>query len=608
MNGLIIRKLIFTGDGVKNSEIELKMGVNAITGGSETGKTYMFKSINFMFGKENAPAKIKERKPYSSLYMELETKDQARITIKRELVDRSKIEVYYAPFEKLNNLIPEEYSIYSSAKKSATSFYMKLLGYPNKLYFYSDKKGNTKHFTIRIFLKYFMIDEVRIIDEKLSPIFNSKQYSEHKYEIEVLKFLLTGKNYLTDGNKKKNKGRLKFDNQIELLERIIFENSTLLSEKQEEFNKIQFIDESSENIDELKEQIDELQCEISRLTDVKVELINEINRDNTRKKNIVETKTRFKLLEEQYRSELERYEFIYEGSFLMEQLPERTCPVCENEMTINDIDVEEMYKAFMVESAIINIKKNSLSDSINDLTEEIEDIEFRISQSKHKLKEIQLDIDDLTLNKLRDLKIDFDILIEKEHLASEIKSVREELERLELRKQNLLMSLGNIDEVSDEEIGTDFIENRDELCRLMSKRLEEWEFDNTVNILFDESINDFIVNDKKRSAYGKGYRAIIRVAYALTLFDYLHAKQIGSPGFMIIDSPFTTYTGRDEIVDDDVKVSDNIIKAFYNDVTKKYKNNQIIIMENDRAPENAMIHEIHFTKNNNYGRYGLFQS
>lgn len=53
-----IERLTVTGVGKKDSTIELSNGVNIIYGPSNTGKTYIVKCIDYMFGSDKEPIDI----------------------------------------------------------------------------------------------------------------------------------------------------------------------------------------------------------------------------------------------------------------------------------------------------------------------------------------------------------------------------------------------------------------------------------------------------------------------------------------------------------------------------------------------------------------------
>ena len=50
-----IEKLIVSGPGKPESVVEFKNGVNIICGPSNTGKTYIIKCLDYMFGSEDPP-------------------------------------------------------------------------------------------------------------------------------------------------------------------------------------------------------------------------------------------------------------------------------------------------------------------------------------------------------------------------------------------------------------------------------------------------------------------------------------------------------------------------------------------------------------------------
>ena len=78
------------------------------------------------------------------------------------------------------------------------------------------------------------------------------------------------------------------------------------------------------------------------------------------------------------------------------------------------------------------------------------------------------------------------------------------------------------------------------------------------------------------------------------------------PGFIVLDSPLVTFKGADNI-DQDEAISDDMKEHFYTELSKTAKNRQIIVIENDDPPTEAIenLHFIHFTKDENRGRYGF---
>ena len=62
--GIRLISLALTGTGVPKAEIKFDSGLNVIFGPSDTGKTFIFQCIDFIFGSKKAPKEIEEASQY----------------------------------------------------------------------------------------------------------------------------------------------------------------------------------------------------------------------------------------------------------------------------------------------------------------------------------------------------------------------------------------------------------------------------------------------------------------------------------------------------------------------------------------------------------------
>ena len=60
-----IHSIQFTGESAKTVSVDFKTRVKVINGASNTGKSFLVDSIDYMFGKESID-KIEQSKPYSA--------------------------------------------------------------------------------------------------------------------------------------------------------------------------------------------------------------------------------------------------------------------------------------------------------------------------------------------------------------------------------------------------------------------------------------------------------------------------------------------------------------------------------------------------------------
>lgn len=605
MSGFIIDKLIYTGYGVQDVTIGFERGINAIIGSSDTGKSFVFKSIDFMFGKEQIK-KIKESERYDTLYMILNIGSNTYITLKRALSKRSNLFVYRCSYDYISGKTPEEYSWSIGAKESMNKFYYSLIGVTDPYYIH-ESKDKSKRFSIRYLIKYFMLDENKIIEDTFSPVMINGQNNMRYFDRNAFNFLISNYNVTEKFTQRQVESVKKIENQLELIDSMIGEYCDRLEEKKTEFDS-DSVNDMDSIIESLKYEIIDVQSLIKTLGSEKVELEKKINGNKIQIANLDETRQRFIILNQQYQNEIERYEFIYQGSHLIYQLPKRRCPFCDNNYTVEEIDADAMYEAMNVEKRIINKKKIDLQESINDVITEIESLNEEIKEQLERLKVVDSEIVTLTQNDLSDLDKQLTEYIQHEQLVSDIDNLKTEIERLKKRRTELeskKTSREEIEQLSGVN-GDGIIKNGiDLLCSKIAVKLEKWIYHEKVKVSFDESF-DLVINDKARSTFGKGYKSLIHTAYYLAMFDVM--KEVGTPSynFMIIDSPLTAYTDEEVRQDGDVVVSENTINDFYEDLQNEYSDSQVIIIDNKKVPENSSVHEIHFTHSDEVGTYGLF--
>ena len=116
-----------------------------------------------------------------------------------------------------------------------------------------------------------------------------------------------------------------------------------------------------------------------------------------------------------------------------------------------------------------------------------------------------------------------------------------------------------------------------------------------------------VVCGKEKATYGKGARAIINSAFIIAIMEYCYQHGLPHPGFVILDSPLTTYKERDrqaKLKNEDVDVS---IKAhFFYNLASMSKHEQIIIFDNEIPPEDLTdVTYHHFTGNQEIYRTGF---
>lgn len=149
-----------------------------------------------------------------------------------------------------------------------------------------------------------------------------------------------------------------------------------------------------------------------------------------------------------------------------------------------------------------------------------------------------------------------------------------------------------------------------EFCGIVQALLDEWSFIEHTNkcvVDFNSKVNDIVVSGKTKASYGKGARAIINSSFLIAIMLYCQQHGLAHPGFVVLDSPLTTYKEKDKQTNgknEDVDIS--VKSAFFYSLAKTEKNLQIIIFDNEIPPEDISgITYHHFTGNSNIYRTGF---
>lgn len=594
---------------MKDSDLVFKKGVNLITGGSDSGKTYAYELINFAFGGSKVPNEIKESKGYNVVFLEISI-NNFTYTIVRFFNDPKMIKVCQSEIDSINEkTVYENYNASSKAKESISDFFMKKLGYEEKIFLKKLKRRNElKQLTIRSYLKSFMISEEKITAKTKSIIETELTHPSETFTREKFAYLLTMR-----GNQKKVKidknSSMRANNKLELLQELLVENKNKLIAVQRELENNELKNDKFLNIDKVSEEIKLLENQTSEKKDGILKKQEEIYNINEDKNKIQQTINRFTTLSKQYEVEMDRLDFIYEGESYLNQITKAICPLCNSELEVEVQDQEKIYKSFNAEKTKIAQKRQDIGYAIKDMEHQYKDLSDKELIIMDELNALQLNLDEQLIPNLKSLRINYDAYIKYNEVETKEKVYKEEISNIESRI-NIYQNIAE-NKIENEDIKTDntlYLNRRKELCEKMEELLGEFHFAESVEVEFDDKEIDFIVNNQKRKAYGQGYSSLVYIAFVLSLKWIMDKYGIPTPEFIIFDSPFTSLTEGDVMKQKKVLESNQMVDAFFDFATKEYKNKQLILFENSKEKYeqvNKDVHYIHFTKNKKFGRYGF---
>lgn len=585
-----IEKIIITGSRKTDSIIELSNGVNIIYGPSNTGKTYIVKCIDYMFGSEREPIDISSGYQYIKIVVRTQC---GTITMSRK-IGENKIEVNSND----KNVLSGKYATKASRKhyyKTINSVWLSLIGINDSHLVIRNENYKKQILSWRTFSHMFMITETKIISE-YSAILSGRDTSNTAV-IASLIFLLSGQDFAeieTKDNKeireaKKNAVKAYINKE---LFRFSKRNQELLTQLKEnpnvdiavEIEKI--IAEISTNEKRINNSIEENQKILARLYE---------KNENLSECNVL--LNRYNELATQYDADLKRLNFIVDGEANLNGSFLTHCPFCDGEVVVKK---EQNYiEAAKSDYKKIKLQAKDLESASKELLSEKLSLEQEIGTLMAKKKSTEELLE-------KELKPQVSILKEKLSAYKDAIECQKEIDIIKkISEQKATDMIENdTNEQSElkfkvkEHLDYNFIDN---LNSEIKSFLENCNYDNLLSVVFDTTDMDIVINGKKKSSNGKGYNAFFNSVVAIVLSRYMKSKAKYSPNFLVLDSPILSLKEKEA-----KKPSETMRNILFENIVDNQKGIQTIVVENeipDIEYKDANI--IHFTKEKNDGRYGF---
>ncbi|NFL54177.1 hypothetical protein FDB79_00850 [Clostridium botulinum] len=604
------------GIGKKDAILTFSSGLNVVAGASDTGKSFACECINYILGSTDIPEIPNEAVGYDYVLLEfLDKTSQQIITLKRSLNSSKKTTIYYI-YSDIEHMIEANNNILSSSSKAKNSLSSRLMQVCNCDYKNVLKKtsnGETEAFTFRKFAYLMMMNETRIV-QKNSPIFmgDTKRDKNSTKEIASFFTILSGLDYqkhvkLESAEVKKAQLKGAIDELLLICDKLRIE-TTDMEKTIQRYN----FDEINERITSLEFLIKEQKLEVKKQEEEHNQSVDKLNTLLNEKSRIKDNLLKFRLLRKNYESDIERLEFIEQSHDLTAQLADIKCPICngtiKHERT--NIDKEVYFSA-------ISKEKLKLQAYLFDLQGTIEDFENELSQIGEVANKEQENIQNANsflekqANSISKTLLDYEKYLEMRDKVAQIKQNKKKLNDMNLRINELSTKINNT-KASDNKV--DIKKLNDELMLefsdLVQMFLEEWNFipkSDGQEVNFENKSNDVIICSKTKASFGKGARALINSAFIISIMKYCITRGLSHPGFVVLDSPLTTYKERDKKKNEkNEEVSKSVKDSFFYNLSKQSNDYQIIVFDNELPPDdlNGITYH-HFTGNTEIERTGF---
>ena len=602
MSFIKLIRLDISGPNDNFTEIEFGNKATIIAGPSDTGKTCIFKCIDYVLGAKNDEehAPFDKEDGYDTIRLLIDT-SYGCISLKREVGSN-------LTYVSCNNTEIEtgDYALDESKKnpKTINKLMLKILGLRDDLSVPKNKEGKPESFTWRSLKRAFFVDESRADQKKsiLLPSTNDTPY------LAGLIYFLTD-NDLQDYLLKDEPKEIREAKKKAIIAYISNHKQEMLTKRNELASKLsasgQNADSISNLIAELNQQMLDINTEIEQLTDETKQtssLLMKIQNKNQENKILF---SNYNSLKNDYQKEIDRLSFIVQHEMMHNNIKKNTkCPYCDHDIISKNNESYIEASRIELRRVITNLNELdeisvNLKDSIDDDTDLIEVYEESIRNNKTRLTEY--------------------LLPQRQQIADTLKNYEEYI--------RLKSAIDQID-ATDETLSTDlesYQKGKDaprvlfEAKKLFYDILAPYIKENALSILtemgytdvnsidFSETELDLVINNKKKSKRGKGYKAFTNSVLLLLFRKFIEERSAHKIGLFIFDSPLKGLSVPDEFEED----TDNIRKGFFNYIINLKTNDQIIIFENTKFLELPELDKNEdtkiyiFTQKENEGRYGF---
>ena len=613
MSGLLLGYLAFFGPDKPPADLSFAPGLNVICGASETGKSFIVESIDFMLGQEKPVRDIPERDGYDRIRFAIESTGWSPLTM-----DRSVEGGNFLAFEELatNGSIQSDPKTlrwkHSAARQDTLSYaLLERIGLKKKV-LRKNAAGETRSVSFRDMARLCVVTEEEI-QRRGSPLL-SGQYTTATGEYAAFKLLLTGTDDSALVAAREVSGRRDQDTgKIELLDQMIVDLHVELDEEgaeEEELNdQLARLDES---IRMQNEELEAVQKALDAVLERRGVAAGELRNRKARIAEIDELVERFRLLDSHYQTDLDRLAAIHESGSLFVHLEQQPCPLCgalsgdQHLASECEGNTEAVVQAADAEMVKIDRLRYELTGTVTSLTTERQELQESLTEFDSKYKTSEQELNEIASPAVSTERSSYN------QLVSERADVRISLEKIN-RLNRLTVQRTELDAGQSEAVGGPSVTKTqvsknvlDEFAQTIEDILQEWHFPNANRVFFDESKRDFQIAGKDRGSTGKGLRAITHAAVKIGLMEFCRERNLPHPGFVVLDSPLLAYW-KPEGDDDDLRGTD-LKEMFYRYLLGLRKDNQVIIIENEHPPDfvSGEGNVIVFTKNPHQGRYGFF--
>lgn len=603
---LQVRKISFSGPK-KRVDVEFTPGVNVICGASDTGKSFLAESIDFMLGGSTLK-EIPERAGYGEAALELASSLGENWLLQRATSggDFKLTDLNVKGAEP--TILKQNHA--HDRTDNVSGFLLGKIGLLGKRILKSSTKGTTQSLSFRNLARLVIVQEGEI-QQSGSPFWGG-QFTLKTAELATVKLLLTG---VDDSDVVAAGTSSEKDNsqQVVLIDELIADLASDIADAGlDQADLSDQLERLEGSIESQREGLVAAQEELNQRLAARRDLLHQRGDIEGRLTEIEELLARFDLLREHYEVDTKRLAAIEESGSMFVHVQQAPCPLCgaspEAQHLDDDCDgdVDAIVQAAAAEIAKIERLNAELRDTVKDLQGERGGLSSQLAETIQEYESLDAEIRETVSPQVGDARGAFATLVEKRASVQKAISLYDRLDKLEQRKKTILEMDDSPEEKKQVAAGIP-----DSVSHALSLKIETilkaWNFPGECHVHFDKATSDFVIDGKPRGSRGKGLRAITHTAVTLALLEYCQEHSLPHPGFVVLDSPLLAYF-QPEGDEDQALQGTDLKERFYKYLIQHHgSDSQVIIIENQHPPavfEKDLTMTV-FTRNPAEGRFGF---
>ncbi|MEV5129077.1 hypothetical protein ACN6K8_001663 [[Kitasatospora] papulosa] len=600
MASFTLTHLTYAGAGLPTASVEFDPKFTVIYGSSNTGKTFLVDSIDYMLGGHVRPS-IPRAEGYGQILLGLLLPDGRPLTLVRKPGGKS-IHVHQDDLRELSHAIPD--AVVSArrirSRKDISHYLLSKLGLDDT-YVRTNEGGNTDLLKLADLTHLSVVTDTRMIDPN-PPSQRTRGTAARTTARSVMKLMLTGEDE-PPATKLPNAAQRRVQRgKISLIDALAVDLNTKLSRDQTASEQRDQLARLEESLNDMARSLARESEQQSRAVAARSQLAQKGVELEAHLGEVLDLLGRFDTLRQQYETDLARLEMVSEAGNLLGYFQVGRCVFCgadpeHQQAQHGHQETTQLHEAVLVESAKthslladLRLTIEGLEGQRDELAERRTALSAQAAEADRSLAQIEARLAPLS----EGLQ---DIVAERLRVERDLE-LRARLDELDEHRSQLVTQGALPSKRRESLIAGRILASFDEL---LQRTLDSWRIPDVEGAGYDPYSGDVTAGGTARAGHGRGMRALLHAAFSIALARYCLDRRLPHLGFLVLDSPLVTYKEPDYDAD---RIPPNVIDHFYRSFLAFP--GQAIVVENATPPPDVLEHARIVTFSGSGARPGFF--